>query len=133
MGPHIIIHVGRYTSVAVFEGHLICYLYYMLDQSCFAQVQVAVHKQVFLFEQQFSGLLLLWFGPFFEALEVQGLQDPSLLGLVIGFLGSPCWEDYQWHLVARSSLNQPQSLWGFPWNGNSSYAYTDRCPEGPQI
>ena len=70
MGPHIIIHVGRYTSVVLFEGHLIHYLYFMLDQSSFAQVQVAAQKQVFPFEQQFSGLFLLSFRPFLEALEI---------------------------------------------------------------
>ena len=78
MGPHVVIHVGRYTSIALFEGHLIHYLYFMLDQSSFAQVQVTAYKQVFPFEQQFPGLFLFQFGPILEALEVQGLQDPSI-------------------------------------------------------
>ena len=65
----------------VLEGHLICYLNFMFDQSSFAHVQVTVAKQVFIFEQQLSGLFLLRFA---EALEVQGLQDPSLLGIAIG-------------------------------------------------
>ena len=91
--------------MALLEGHLICYLYFMLDQSSFTQVQVAVLKQVFPFEQQFFGLFLLQFRPLFEALEVQGLQDPSLLGCVIGFFGSTHWEDHQWHLVGRCYLS----------------------------
>ena len=59
MGPHVIIHVGRYMSVVLFERHLICYLYFMFDESNFTQVQVTACKQVFPFEKQFSGLLLL--------------------------------------------------------------------------
>ena len=59
MGPHIIVHVGRYTLVMLLEGHLICYLYFVFDQSSFAQAQVTVYKEVLPFEQQLSGLLLL--------------------------------------------------------------------------
>ena len=90
MGPHIIVHVRGYASVALCEGCPICYLYFVLNQSSFAQVQVTALKQVFPFEPQFSGLFLLQFGPLLEALEAQGLQDLSLLGFVIGFLGHPC-------------------------------------------
>ena len=102
----------------LFEGHLIHHLYFMLDQCSFAQVQVTVGKQMF----QLSGLFLLWFGPVLEALEVQSLQDPSLLGFAIGFLRSPCWEDLWWHLVGRGSLPN-QSLWGSLQNGQLSCAY----------
>ena len=42
MGPHIIIHMMGYASVMLFEGHPICHLYFMFNQSSFAQVQVAV-------------------------------------------------------------------------------------------
>ena len=119
-------------SVALFEGHPICYLYFMLDQSSFAQVQVVACKQVFPFEQQFSGLFLLWFGPLFEALEVQGLQDPSLLGFVIGFFGSPHWEDHWWHLVCRCCLSN-HSLGGH-FHGMGTYvAQTNRYPWEPQM
>ena len=58
-GPHIIIHVGRYMLVTLLEGCLICYLYFVFDQSSFAQVQVTACKQVLPFEQQLSGLFLL--------------------------------------------------------------------------
>ena len=56
MGPHVILHVRRYTLVLLFKGHPICYVYFMLDQSSFAQVQVTGGKRVFPFEQQLSGL-----------------------------------------------------------------------------
>ena len=46
----------------LFEGHLVHYLYFMLDQSSFAQVWVPVGKQVFPSEQQLSGLLLAGVG-----------------------------------------------------------------------
>ena len=104
--PHVIIHVQRYILVKLLEGCLVHYLYLMLDQSSFAQVQVTAGKQVFPFGQQLSGLFLLQFRPLLEALEVPGLQDLSLLGLVIGFIGSPCWEDYWWHLVGRGYLSK---------------------------
>ena len=85
-GPHVVICVRRYTLVTFLEGHLICYLDFMFDQSSFTQVQVTVGKQMFPFEQQFSGLFLLRFRPLPKALEVQGLQDPSLLGIAVEFL-----------------------------------------------
>ena len=50
MGPHIIIHMRGYVPVMLFEGHLICQLYFMLDQSGFAQIQVTAYKQVLPFE-----------------------------------------------------------------------------------
>ena len=59
----------------LFEGHLICQLYFMLDQNSFAQIYVIVHKQVLPFEQQLLSLFLLWLRPFCETLEVQSLQD----------------------------------------------------------
>ena len=90
-------------SVMLFEGCPIHHLYFMLDQSSFAQVQVAEGKQVLPFWQQLSCLFLLWFGLLLEAFEVQGIQDPSLLGCAIGFLGSPCWDDHWWHLVGRGT------------------------------
>ena len=65
------------------EEHPICYFDPMFDQSSFTQVQVTAGKQVFPFEWQLSGLLLLRFRPFPKALEVQGLQDPSLMGLLL--------------------------------------------------
>ena len=73
-------------SVMLLEGCLICYLNFMFDQSSITLVQVTAGKQVFLFEQQFSSLFPLRFGPFSEALEVQDLQDPSLLGIAAGLL-----------------------------------------------
>ena len=120
MDPHNIIHVRRYMSVMFFERHPICYLNFMFDQTSFTKVQVALGKQVFPFEQQFSGLFLLRFGPFPEALEIQHLQDPSLLGIAVGLLWSPCWEGHWWHLVGRQDLAKPQSLWGFWWNRHLS-------------
>ena len=42
MDPHVVIHVGRYTSVAFFEGCLIYHLYFVFDQTSFAQVQVTM-------------------------------------------------------------------------------------------
>ena len=50
MGPHFIIHVGRYTSVVLLEGHQICHLYFVFNQSSLVQVQVTAYKQVFPFE-----------------------------------------------------------------------------------
>ena len=91
-------------SVVLFEGHLICYFYVMVDHSSFAQVQVAAYKQVSPFVWQFSGLFLFWFGPLLDALEVQDLQDPSPLEFVIGFLRRLCQEDYCWHLVGGDNL-----------------------------
>ena len=132
MGLHIVIHVGTYTLVAFFEGYPIHYLCFMLDQSSFAQVKVTACKQVFLFEQQFSGLLLLWFGPFFKALEVQGLQDPSLLGFQFGTSGCPGWKNYWWYLVGRG--NQPShSLCGNFHDMSAQVVETDRYPRGPQM
>ena len=106
MGPHVIIHVRRYTLVVLLEGCPVCYIYFMLDQSSFAQVQVTAHKQVFPFEQQFSSLFLLQFKPLLEALEIQGLQDPSLLGFVIGYPQKSLSEGLPVHLVGRGNLPQ---------------------------
>ena len=59
MGPHIIVHMMGYVPVMLLKGCLVCQLYFMLDQSSFAQIQVTVCKQVFPFEQQLPGLFLL--------------------------------------------------------------------------
>ena len=70
MGPHIIVHMGRYASIMLFKGRFICQSYFVLGQSSFAQIQVAVCKQMLPFEQQLPGLFLLSLRPLFEALEV---------------------------------------------------------------
>ena len=51
MDPHIAVHVRRYMLVMLLEGCPICHLYFVFDQSSFAQVQVTMHKQVLPFEQ----------------------------------------------------------------------------------
>ena len=132
MNCHMIVHVGRYISVALFEGHLIHYCYFVFVQSSFAQVQVTACKHVLPFEHQLSGLLLLWFGPFFGTFEVQGLQDPSLLGFVAWLLRSPGWVDYQWHLVGRGNLSN-HSLCGDFHSMGAQVVQTDRYPGGPQM
>ena len=70
MGPHVILHVRGYVPVMLLKGHLVWQLYFMLDQSSSAQIQVTVCKQVFSFEQQLPGLFLLWLRLLGKALEV---------------------------------------------------------------
>ena len=118
IGPHIVVHVGWYTSVTLLEGCPIHHLYFVFDQSSFTQVQITVCKQVFPFQQQLSGLLLLWFRPFFETLDVQGLQHPSLLAFVVWLFCSPGWLDYQSrrHLLSVDGLldqESPNIAWDF--------------------
>ena len=132
MGPHLIVHARWYMSVMLLEGHPIYYLYFIFDQSSFAQVQVPAGKQVLPFEQQLSGLFLLRFRPLSEALELQGLQESSSLAIAIGFLGSPCQEDFQWNLVGRHNLGTC-SLCG-DFNGMGvQVAQTDGYPSGPPM
>ena len=109
-------------SVMLLEGCLICYLNFLLDQSSFVQVQIAAGKHVFPFEQQLSGLFLLRFRPLLEALEVQCLQNPSLLGIAFGFPGSPCQENHWLDLVGRDDLDNHSLSGDFLWNGCLSCA-----------
>ena len=132
MGVHIIVYVGRYMSVMLLEGCLIHYLYFVFGQSSFTEVQITVCKQVLPFEQQLSGLLLLWFGSFFETLEAQGLQDPSLLGFLAWLFRSPGWMDNWWYLVGRDNLPNHSLCRNFHSTG-TQVVQRDRYPGGPQM
>ena len=80
--------------VTLLEGCPIHQFDLVLNQGCFAQVQVTEGKQVFPFELQLPGLFLFCFRPLLYVLEVQLFQDPSFLGATgrpsLGFpLGEP--------------------------------------------